>query len=73
MNRRTFPRRKYIMKKILAALVLASFLGAGLACAQGTDAAAPKPTPTKKVAKHVHHKGHKKAVAKATPAPEAAK
>lgn len=62
------------MKKILAALVLASFLGAGLACAQGADAAAPKPTPTKKVAKHVHHKGTKKAGVKkvATPVAETA-
>jgi membrane protein DedA with SNARE-associated domain len=54
------------MKKILAALVLASFLGAGLTYAQGTTA--PKPEATKCVKKHCgHHKGHKKAEAKTTP------
>jgi Ni/Co efflux regulator RcnB len=56
------------MKKILAALVLASFLGAGLACAQGTDASAVKAEPTKQVTKtakhHKTHKSHKKAAVK---------
>ena len=59
------------MKKILTALVVASFLGAGLACAEGTDlaATASKPTPVKKVAKAPrHHRMHKKGVAKTAPA-----
>jgi len=66
------------MKKILAALVLASFLGAGLACAQGTDASAVKAEPTKQVtktAKHhkkAAHKSHKKAAVKSTTATETA-
>ena len=60
------------MKKILAALVLASFLGAGLVCAQGTDASAVKTAPTKQVTKtaktHKAHKAHKKAAVKKAPA-----
>lgn len=54
------------MKKILAALVLASFLGAVFSYAQRTTA--PKPEATKCVKKHCgHHKGHKKSEVKTTP------
>jgi Ni/Co efflux regulator RcnB len=60
------------MKRILTALVLASFLGAGLACAQGTTATAVKSEPTKQVTKTVKQhkvvrKTHKKAVVKTVP------